>query len=174
MRRLRIGAWLLIACLTTGAAHGSADLLRDEKDRPVSAAQLTGRWLLVTFGYSRCPDICPTTLHTVSAALKDLNTGAARLEAYFVTVDPTHDTPSVLRRFLGGFSPHLHGLTGSAAALEDARRTFGVPVKTSGAGFDHGVFVYLVNPKGEVVDTFHPDIAPKALTRRLRARLTAP
>jgi cytochrome oxidase Cu insertion factor (SCO1/SenC/PrrC family) len=47
-------------------------------------------------------------------------------------------------------------------------------MKTSGAGFDHGVFVYLVNPKGEVVDTFHPDIAPKELTRRLRARLTAP
>ena len=65
-------AVLLLAGLVATVAHGNTDLLRDEQNRPVSAADLNGRWLLVTFGYSRCPDICPTTLHTLAGALARL------------------------------------------------------------------------------------------------------
>ncbi len=164
-------AVLLLAGLVATVAHGNTDLLRDEQNRPVSAADLNGRWLLVTFGYSRCPDICPTTLHTLAGALARLGPTAQAVEAYFVTVDPEHDTPQVLRRFLGGISPRLHGLTGSAAALDDARRSFGVPARNSGAGFDHGVFLYLVDPHGQVTETFHPDVSTDRLTLRLRSRL---
>ncbi len=165
------GALLLLMLGLAAARADTHSLLRDDRDQPVAPSQLSGRWLLISFGYTHCPDVCPTTLHRISATLERLLQRGQRVPGYFVSVDPDHDSPAQLHRFLAGVSPQVHGLTGSPAALDDARRSFGVPTRRTGGGFDHGVFIYLVAPDGSVVDTFHPSTSVAVLTRRIAARL---
>jgi protein SCO1/2 len=159
--------------LPTAMAGATGDLLVNDLGQPVPSEQLTGHWLLITFGYSHCPDVCPSTLHRVDSVLNRLGADGGRLVPYFVSVDPAHDNPAQLHRFLAHFSPRIRGLTGSPSALADARRTFGVPVRDAGAGFDHGVFLYLVAPDGRVVETLHPDVSADAMTQRIRSRMRA-
>jgi protein SCO1/2 len=170
----RIAACILSSLVgTTAVAGTNVDLLVNDLGQPVPSDQLTGHWLLITFGYSHCPDVCPTTLHRVDSVLNRLGADGGRLVPYFVSVDPAHDDPAQLHRFLAHFSPRIRGLTGSPSALADARRTFGVPVRYAGAGFDHGVFLYLVTPGGRVVETLHPDVSVDAMTQRIRSRMRA-
>ena len=170
----RIAACMLTALMSaTAVASVNADLLVNDQGQPVSAAQLSGQWLLISFGYSQCPDVCPTTLHRVTSVLSRLGAEGRALVPYFVSVDPAHDNPAQLHRFLASFSPRIRGLTGSPSALADARRTFGVPVRGAGGGFDHGVFLYLVAPDGRVVETLHPDLSAEAMTQRIRQWMRA-
>ena len=176
MMRTRSGlaAGVLACVMSTGAMAGAPnDLLVNDLGQTVPASQLGGRWLLITFGYSHCPDVCPTTLHRVTSVLHQLGDEGRGLDPYFVSVDPAHDSPAQLHRYLAHFSPRIRGLTGSPAALTDARRTFAVPLRDAGQGFDHGVFLYLVAPDGHVAETFHPDLAADAMAQRIRQRMRA-
>jgi len=166
---------LLFACLCLGAAPGGDGRLVDQNGRPVSAADLNGDWLLVYFGYSACPDLCPAALTTVAAVLRRLGAEAAALQPVFVSLDAAHDTPARLKAYAARFSPRLVALTGSEAAVADAARSFGVPwrPRADGPGLDHGTFIYLVAPGGQVVETFHPQQATAEIAGRIGARMRA-
>lgn len=165
----------LLAALCGAAAPGADERLIDQYGHPVSAADFSGHWLLIYFGYSTCPDVCPTSLTTLAAVLKLLGPEAAAVEPLFVSFDSAHDTPAVLEAYAAHFSPRLRALTGSEAAIADAARTFGVPWRSraGGTGFDHGMFLYLVSPDGRVVESFHPQLSAGEIGARVRTRMAA-
>jgi protein SCO1/2 len=130
------------------AAIGGPFRLIDQRDRTVTDRDFRGRYLLVFFGYTGCPDICPTTLASVTQALRLLGARAAAIQPIFITVDPKHDTPSVIGRYVASFSPRLIGLTGSPAELQAAEREYHVTVDMTAAGIDHSAVLYLMAPDG--------------------------
>ena len=99
------------------AAVGGPFQLEDQNAKPVSDKDMKGRPFLVFFGFTHCPDVCPTTLFDISQVLKSLGQDADRTGALFITVDPERDTPAALKDYLSNFDPHLRGLTGDPAAV---------------------------------------------------------
>jgi protein SCO1/2 len=146
-------AFILLGSLVVSAAPDSR--LIDQYGHRVGSQELSGHWLLVYFGYTACPDICPTALTTMTAVVNRLDSDGVPVTPLFVSVDPERDSPARLREFAAHFHPRLRALTGDRAALADAARSFGVPWKDSGGGIDHGVMIYLAAPDGRVLRTFH-------------------
>src|SRR6201997_2330994 len=100
------------------APVGGPFRLVDQDGKPVSDADMKGRPFLVFFGFTHCPDVCPTTLFDMSQLLHALGPDADRAGALFITVDPERDTPAVLKDYLSNFDPHLRGLTGNPTAID--------------------------------------------------------
>ena len=116
-----------------------------------------GKWMLLYFGYTFCPDACPTALNTIAEALDELGPLAERIQPIFVTVDPERDTPSVLAQYVKTFHPRLIGLTGSAEQIGAAAKDFHVFYQTRQLGngeyaIDHSSYVYVIDPDGRVVE----------------------
>ena len=133
------------------AAHarvGGSFQLIDTRNHRVTERDFRGRYLLVYFGYTGCPDVCPTTLTSVVQALRLLGNRAAAVQPVFITVDPRHDTPSVLRRYVAAFSPQLRGLTGTPAELHAVERAYHVTVEVTATGINHSAVLYLMAPDG--------------------------
>jgi protein SCO1/2 len=153
--------------------------LIDQYERPLDARELSGRWLLVYFGYASCSEICPAALSTMTAVLKRLGPSADSIDPLFVTLDPIHDSPAVMRAFVAHFDPHIRALTGTPQAVAEAAHTFGVPWKAAASGaaassaVDHGVFYYLVAPDGTVVQILHPQQQVGELAAAIRRHLAA-
>jgi protein SCO1/2 len=146
------------------AAIGGPFHLVDQDGRTVSDQDFRGKPLLVFFGYTHCPDVCPTTLFDVSEVMRRLGPEADRAAALFITVDPQRDTPATLKDYLSSFDPHLRGLTGSTdatAAVAKAYRVYYKKVPTEGDDYtmDHTAIVYLMDKQGNFV-------APFSLRRR--------
>jgi cytochrome oxidase Cu insertion factor (SCO1/SenC/PrrC family) len=162
-----------------GVAIGGPFRLTDDKGHEASNADYRGRWMLVYFGYSDCPDDCPLTLQKMSVALKQLGPLADRLAPLFVTVDPARDTPARLARYLGNFDPRITGLTGSdaqIAAAAKAYRVYYAPAEHEKSGTDlvgHSTFLYLMDPAGKFAALLPSDIDADKLAATLRAKLTA-
>jgi protein SCO1/2 len=136
------------------------DLL-DHAGQRRSAADFHGQWMLVFFGYTFCPDVCPTTLATVSAILDELGPPAERLQPLFVTVDPERDSPQVLADYVQAFHPRIVGLTGSAEEIARTAANYRVYYAKveqedvpGGYVMDHSAFIYLVDPQGRFVQPF--------------------
>uniref|UniRef100_UPI003F8786CA SCO family protein n=1 Tax=Shinella sumterensis TaxID=1967501 RepID=UPI003F8786CA len=115
---------------------------------PFGSADLAGRPYLVFFGFTHCPDICPTTLFELSEAFNALGDDAGKINALFVTVDPARDTPEALARYLSSFNPRIRGLTGDQAALEAMLKAYRgyarrVPLEGEDYTMDHTAVVYL-------------------------------
>jgi protein SCO1/2 len=153
--------------------------LRDMGGKPVRATDLRGRWLLVFFGYTRCPDLCPTTLAEIAGALAGLGALAVRVQPVFVSIDPERDTPAALREYVENFDVRILPLTGSPAQLTRAANACGVVFyKVPGPASDdytfaHNAVLTLVGPEGGLVSRFASDAAAADLTRTLR-RLIEP
>ena len=113
-----------------GATMGGPFTLTSHDGRRLSDRDFAGRYRLVYFGFTYCPDVCPVDLQTISAALtrfeRDDAERAARVQPLFITVDPARDTPPVLRRYVAAFHPRLIGLTGSEAEIARTARAYGV------------------------------------------------
>jgi len=132
--------------------------LTDDHGQPVTEHSFPGKYLVVYFGYTMCPDICPATLNTLAASLDRLGRKADRIQPLFVTIDPAHDTPAVLNRYVSAFSTRLRGLSGSDGQLKKIADEYGV-VRTlhapsaphAPAGFDHSAVLYLMAPDGRFV-----------------------
>jgi protein SCO1 len=172
-------ALILAAMMTLGIApfsHAGETRLIDQFGRPVGASSLSGRWLLVYFGYASCKEICPAALTAMTAVLARLGTVGDLIDPVFVTLDPAHDSPAVMRAYAAHFDPRLRALTGSDAAVADAARTFGVPWKHAAATgvIDHGTLFYLVDPDGHVVQMLHPQQPVADLAAAIRSRLPQP
>jgi protein SCO1/2 len=124
----------------------------------VTESTYRGRWLLVFFGYTFCPDVCPMTMTLVAEALEALDDDASRVQPIFITVDPTRDTRDVMGEFVGAFDPRIVGLTGTPDAIEAVADAYGVYVRANRSGdadelytMDHSTYLYLMDPEGAFV-----------------------
>jgi protein SCO1/2 len=141
------------------AAIGGPFQLTDQDGRTVTDRDLSGKPFLVFFGFTHCPEICPTTLFEISETLRKLGTDADRTRALFITVDPERDTPKVLKDYLSNFDPHISGLTGGADAIAAAAKAYRaiyrkVPLDQGGYTMDHTAIVYLMDKQGRFVAPF--------------------
>jgi len=161
---LCLGAILLVtgrggAPLQAAAIGGPFQLI-DQNGQPFTDRDLKGKPSLVFFGYTHCPDICPTTLFEISEIMRKLGPDAERMAALFITVDPERDTPAVLKDFMASFDPHLRGLTGGSdavAAVAKAYRVYYKKVPLDGDDYtmDHTAIVYLMDQEGRFVSPFN-------------------
>lgn len=150
--------------------------LLDTQGSPVTPAQLQGQPTLVFFGFTHCPDICPTTLAMLTGVQKQVTTeerALSQLKVALISVDPERDTPEQLGRYMASFGGDLIGLTGSAPEIVKAQRSFGVAsrrVEFAGGGYtmDHSATVFLLDAQARKVAIFTPPLRPAALTRDLR------
>jgi len=161
---------------SAAAAVGGPFQLEDQNGKPVSDQDMKGRPFLVFFGFTRCPDICPTTLFDVSQVLRQLGPDADRAGALFITVDPERDTPAVLKDYLSNFDPHLRGLTGDQAAVDVAIKAYRVyakkvPLDDGDYTMDHTAVVYLMDKDGHFVAPFNLKRTPEAAAEDLRRYL---
>jgi protein SCO1 len=120
-----------------------------------------GKWLLVYFGYTFCPNSCPTTLLEVATALKKLGPHAPQVQPLFITVDPEHDTPKVMQQYTASFDPRIVGLTGTQQQIAAVAQEYGVYYlrHPSGPGaddyvMDHSTYLYVMDPQGKFVRAF--------------------
>ena len=142
------------------AAIGGPFKLTNQDGQVVTDQDLKGHPFLVFFGFTHCPDVCPTTLFEVSEILRALGPDANRTRALFITVDPERDTPAVMKDYLSSFDPHLSGLTGDPeeiAAVAKAYRVYfkRVPLEQGGYTMDHTAIVYLMDKTGRFVSPFN-------------------
>ncbi len=155
------------------AAVGGPFHLEDQNGTPVSDADMKGKPFLVFFGFTRCPDICPTTLFEMSQLMHALGPDADRAGALFITVDPERDTPAVMKDYLSNFDPHMRGLTGDQAAINAAIKAYRVYAKkvlleNGDYTMDHTAVVYLMDKDGHFVAPFSMKRTPEAEAADLR------
>jgi protein SCO1/2 len=141
------------------AGVGGPFHLEDQNGKPFTDQDMKGRPFLVFFGFTHCPDICPTTLFDMSQVLRTLGPDADRTGALFITVDPERDTPAVIKDYLSNFDPHLRGLTGDQASIDTAIREYRVyakkvPLQGGDYTMDHTAIVYLMDKDGQFVAPF--------------------
>jgi protein SCO1/2 len=163
---------------TLASAVGGAFELTDQDGRKVTDADLKGHPTLIFFGFTHCPDICPTTLFDVSEVLRSLGKAGDGVAAYFVTVDPERDTPAVLKDYLSSFDPRLRGLSGTPAqieAMEKAYRVYAKKVPTENGDYtmDHSALVYLMDKDGRFVAPFNLKRKPEESAADLRRYLAS-
>lgn len=157
-------------------------LLMDHKGRAVSDQDFLGRFQLIAFGYTFCPDICPTTLAEMSLIMEKLGKRAELLQPLFITVDPERDSPEVLRRYTEYFHPRIIGLTGSPELVRRVADHFKVRYEKHwepGAekdkySVDHSAGMYLLGPDGRFLAKFAYASPPQEIADRLKAMLDDP
>jgi protein SCO1 len=158
------------------AAIGGPFRLVDQDGSTLSDQDLRGRPFLVFFGFTHCPEICPTTLFEISQILRSLGPDADRARALFITVDPERDTPKALKDYLSSFDPHLSGLTGDAEAIAAVAKGYRaiyrkVPLEEGGYTMDHTAIVYLMDKQGRFVSPFSLKRSTEASAAELRKHL---
>jgi protein SCO1/2 len=158
------------------AAIGGPFSLTDQNSRTFTDKDLKGRPFLVFFGFTHCPDVCPTTLFEVSEILRKLGPDADRVGALFITVDPERDTPALMKDYLSSFDPHLSGLTGDPAAVAAVAKAYRVyfkkvPLDQGGYTMDHTAIVYLMDKQGRFVAPFSLKRTTEAAAADLKKQL---
>lgn len=152
-------------------------MLMNTKGQAVTNQDFRGSFQLITFGYTFCPDICPTTLAEMSLILEKLGNRGEQLQPLFVTIDPERDTPEVLRRYTAYFHPRIIGLTGSPDLVRRIAEHFKVRYEKHwepGAdkdkySVDHSAGMYLLGPDGEFLAKFAYATPPQEVADRIRA-----
>jgi len=164
------------APIAISSTVGGPFKLIDQNGKPISDQDLKGQPFLVFFGFTHCPDVCPTTLFEVSEILRALGPQGERVRALFVTVDPERDTPAKLKDYLSSFDPRLVGVTGDPAAIaavEKAYRVYAKKIPTDGGNYtmDHTAIVYLMDKDGRFVAPFNMKRRPEEAAADLRRYL---
>jgi protein SCO1/2 len=161
------------------AAIGGPFTLTNGAGKTVTDRDFRGKYMLVYFGYTFCPDVCPTTLNDVAQALDKLGPKANRLQPLFITVDPARDTPKVMRAYTAAFTPRLEGLTGTAAQIAAVAKEYRVYYARHQTGpnpgdytMDHSSILYLMNPKGQFVGVISASEGPDAMAHDLTKDMT--
>ena len=166
--------------ITGRADVGGPFQLIDHTGKPVTDADYRGRYMLIYFGFSFCPDVCPTTLAVMAQALDKLGSEARRVTPIMITIDPERDTPEVLADYMKAFGPSFVGLTGSVAAIKDVEKKYRVyavkkpldPAKPkAGYGMDHSSVLYLMGPNGRLISFYDEAISPDQLAKELRQKI---
>jgi len=166
----------LLKPVPTQVSFGGPFTLVDSKGQPFASSKLAGKPYAIFFGFTHCPDVCPTSLFEISEVLKAMGTDADKVNAWFVSVDPERDTAAAMKDYLSSFDPHLKGLTGEPAAVAkviSAYRVYAkkVPLKDGDYTMDHTALIYLMDRDGHFVSPFNlkrtPEEAAKDLKRYL-------
>jgi protein SCO1/2 len=159
-----------------GARIGGAFALTDQDGRAFTDAKLAGRYRIMYFGYTFCPDVCPTDVQNIAGAMRLLEKSdpalAAKIVPVFVTVDPERDTPAVVERFVSAFHPRLVGLTGTPAQIDATAKAFGIyhaKGKGNADGYlvDHSRQIYLMDTAGKPLALL-PEGPPQAIVDEVK------
>ena len=158
------------------AAIGGPFRLVDQNGQAITDQELKGKPFLVFFGFTHCPDVCPTTLFDVSEVMRQLGPDADRTAALFITVDPERDTAAGLKDYLASFDPHVRGLTGDPDALASVAKEYRayykkVPLEGGDYTMDHTAIVYLMDKEGRFVSPFSLKRKPEVAAAELRKYL---
>lgn len=159
-----------------GAKLGGDFVLTDQDGRRVTQAAFAGKYRIMYFGYTFCPDVCPVDVQNIGAAMKLLDRQdpalAARIVPVFVTIDPARDTPPVIRQFVRAFHPRMIGLTGTRAEIDRIAKEYAV-YYAKGAGtaggymMDHSRQAYLMDPDGKPLALLPQEGPPAAIAREI-------
>ncbi|MFG1461534.1 SCO family protein [Xanthobacter sp. DSM 24535] len=158
------------------ATIGGPFQLVDQTGAPVTQDALKGRPSLIFFGFTHCPDVCPTALFEMSEIFGALGPDAGKLQAFFVTVDPERDTPDVMKSYLSSFSPELKGLTGTPEQVDAVKRAYRVyskkvPLEGGDYTMDHTAVIYLMDKTGTFLAPFNIKRPPAEAAADLRRYL---
>lgn len=159
--------------VTGQAAVGGPFSLTDQNGQPITEVALKGKPTLIFFGFTHCPDVCPTALFEMSEIFNALGPDASKAQAFFVSVDPERDTPDVLKSYVSSFSPQIVGLSGTPEATEQIKREFRVysrkvPLKDGDYTMDHTAVVYLMDKEGNFVAPFNSKRPPAEAAAELK------
>jgi len=155
------------------AQPGGPFTLIDQDGRAVDQRILNGKWSIVFFGYTFCPDFCPTTLTTLGKTMQALGPAAAKTQVVFITVDPERDTPKALKTYLSSkvFPKNIIGLTGTPAQVARAAKDYVVFYQKEGSGpnytMDHSTALYLMDPRGQFHGVIADQIPPKEQAQQI-------
>jgi protein SCO1/2 len=157
------------------AAIGGPFTLIDQNRQARTDRDFRGKWMLVYFGYTYCPDVCPTTLQDMAVALHGLGPKARQFVPLFITLDPARDHPAVLKKYLAAFGPQFEGLTGTPDEIASVAHAYRVyfakhPLPGGGYSVDHASTIYLMDRNGEFVSTLDDQEGAAALERDLASR----
>jgi protein SCO1/2 len=163
------------------ALVGGPFTLTDHTGKRVTDQDFRGKFVLMFFGFTNCPDVCPTALQVMAAALDKLGPNAERITPVLVSVDPEHDTPLVLAAYVASFHPRLVGLTGSQSEIDAIAKAYRVYVKkvpdpksTAGYTMDHSSIIYVLGPDGSYRMHFTHATSPDVMAGRLSGMLQRP
>lgn len=158
-----------------GASIGGPFTLVDGNGKTVTERDFAGKYRIMYFGYTFCPDVCPVDVQNIGGAMKLLDKDkpalSAKIVPIFVTIDPARDTPAVVKQFTSAFYPRMVGLTGTAAQVDAAAKAFRVPYQKretkSGYLMDHGRQAYLMGPNGEPIALLPQEESPQAIVAEI-------
>jgi len=192
LRAIRIAAWVALGVVVgflawsflaprtqnptaplVASSIGGPFSLTNQRGETVTEASLKGHPSALFFGYTYCPDICPTTLADLSVWLQELGPYGNRLHVYFVSIDPARDTRQVLADYLGAFDPRIEGLTGSQDAIDQIVKDYRVYAQKVSATdgtytFDHTASVYLLDDRGALTGTITYDEDPSVAVSKIK------
>ena len=185
---LLLAAGLGVYALTGGGTHrpqgsgtalvGGPFTLVNQDGRQVTEKDFLGKYMLVFFGYTYCPDVCPTELQVMTAALDQMGPEADRIQPVFVSIDPARDTPQVLKPYVANFGPRLVGLTGTDAQIAGIAKAYRVYYAKAGGStsssdylMDHSSIIYLMGPDGSFVKHMPYTTDPTKLAAELQETL---
>ncbi|MDA9432755.1 SCO family protein [Bradyrhizobium sp. CCBAU 51627] len=158
------------------AAIGGPFQLTDQNGKAVTDRSLKGKPTLIFFGYTHCPDVCPTSLFEMSEVLRAMGKDADKVNAVFISVDPERDTPATMKEYLSSFDPHLEGLSGDPAETAKVITSYRVyakkvPTKDGDYTMDHTALIYLMDRDGRFVSPFNLKRTPEEAAADLKKYL---
>lgn len=161
----------------SGQAFGAPFTLVDQKGAPITEAAFRGQPSAVFFGFTHCPEVCPTTLFELDGWLKTLGDNGKNIRAYFVSIDPERDTPEVMNAYVGNVSDRITGITGDPEKIRAMAKSFGIyskKVETEGGDYtmDHTASVLLLDAKGDFFGTIAYEENPEAALAKLKRLAT--
>jgi protein SCO1/2 len=162
--------------VTAPAAIGGPFQLTDQTGQTVTDKSMQGRPSLIFFGFTHCPDVCPTTLFEMSEVLKAMGEDGDRVNAYYISVDPERDTQAAMKEYLSSFDPRLKGLTGNAEEIAKVLSEYRVyakkvPLKDGDYTMDHTALIYLMDRDGKFVSPFNINRKPEDAASDLKPYL---
>jgi protein SCO1 len=178
------GAYTFLNAPETGQSEGTPLIggpfsLVDANGKRVTDRDFRGKLMLVFFGYTHCPDVCPTELQTMSDILAKLGPSADKIAPIFISVDTKRDSPQVLAEYMKNFDARITGLTGDQSEIASAAKAYRVYYRNVGDGgsddytVDHSAFVYLMDKSGKYITHFTFNTAPEAMADVIRKKITA-
>ncbi len=183
-RAVLLGACSFTLALTVASAaeaelsYGGTFILVDQQGRTVTDEIFRGKYMLIAFGYTHCPDICPTLLADMANALTRLGPQSEEITPIFVTLDPSRDTPKVMADYVSSFSPRMVGLTGPEDYIASAAKKYHIkyeqhPEKNGNYSIDHTAAIFLMGRDGKFLERFNSGVKIDEMVERIRARLQA-
>jgi cytochrome oxidase Cu insertion factor (SCO1/SenC/PrrC family) len=167
----------------TGSTNNKADVggiftLTDQNGKTFTEQNLKGKYSLVFFGFTNCPDVCPTTLTMVTQLMGLLGNQSSKLLPVFISVDSGSDTPATMKIYLSNFHPAIIGLTGTEAQIKEAAQSYKAyyakvdqPDSTHGYTMDHSAFLYFMDKNGQYVAHFNYDDSPEKISAAIKPTL---